>query len=260
MSGSLSDPCPPCLTVGSVEVPYLTREQALYRIRRAFDGDKPVRVAFCNANMMLRALTKPDYARTLKSFLLLNDGVGLNLCSRLFTGRPFPDNLNGTDFVPEILHRSRDSLAIFLLGGSPGTAEAAARRLAVTYPRHRVVGTQHGFFSDDDTDAVLADIGRSAPDLLLVGMGNPRQEDFIAAVAERLTVPVVMAVGALLDFTAGNVLRAPKPIRALRAEWLFRLAQEPRRLGRRYTVELALFLFMIMRLRLRARRSALPQG
>ena len=226
---------------------------------RAFRGEAPVRVAFCNANMLLRALTHPDHARTLKQFLLLNDGVGMNLCSRLFTGRPFADNLNGTDFVPEVLRRSPSGLRIFLLGGRPGTADAAAIRLGAAHPEHEVVGTRHGYFEDDETSIVLADIARAAPDLVLVGMGNPRQEEFIAGVGDRLAVPVVMAVGAFLDFTAGNVIRAPKPIRALRAEWLFRLAQEPRRLGRRYTVEAAAFLFTIAMLRMRARRSALRQ-
>lgn len=246
--------------VGPVEIPYLGRDEAIGTIDRSFRDGAPLRVAFCNANMMRQALTHSDYARKLRGFLVLNDGVGMDICSRLFTGRPFATNLNGTDLVPELLDRSAAALRIYLLGGAPGTADAAARRLGQTHPRHRVVGTHHGFFSERDADAVLADIDRAGPDLLLVGMGNPRQEEFIAAADGRLTVPVVMAVGAFLDFTAGNVQRAPRPIRALRVEWLFRLAQEPRRLGRRYTVDVALFFMLIALARLKGGRSAMRQA
>lgn len=260
MRDDIAKPADACLTVGPVEIPYLRRDEAIATVERALNGGGQIRVAFCNANTMLQALTRPSFAQVLRSFLVLNDGVGMNLCSRLFTGRPFEDNLNGTDFVPDVLRDSGMDLRVYLLGGAPGTAEAAGVRLAAEHPRHAIVGTRHGFFDDREIDAVLADIARAAPDLLLVGMGNPRQEEFVAAVADRLAVPVMMAVGAFLDFTAGNVARAPKPIRALRAEWLFRLAQEPRRLGRRYTVEVAAFLFTIAMLRLRSRKPALRQA
>ncbi len=240
------------LNVGPVAVSYLRRDEALAIVDGALQGGDPVRVAFCNANMLLQALDRPSFARALAGFLVLNDGIGMNLCSRLFTGQPFRDNLNGTDFVPDVLRSSRPALRIFLLGGAPGTAEAAAARLGTDHPRHIVVGTRHGFFEDRDIDAVAEDIARAAPDLLLVGMGNPRQEEFIAAAGARLPVPVIMAVGAFLDFQAGRVVRAPAALRRMRAEWLFRLAQEPRRLGRRYTVDVAAFLFRIALLRLKA--------
>lgn len=260
MKLDIAKPSDARLSVGPVEIPYLRRGEALATVERALNGGEPVRVAFCNANTMLQALTRPSFAEVLQGFLVLNDGLGMDLCSRLFTGRPFRDNLNGTDFVPDVLRGSGTNLRIYLLGGAPGTAKTAGLRLATDHPRHAIVGTSHGFFGDDEIGSVLADIDRTAPDLLLVGLGNPRQEEFIAAAAERLTVPVVMAVGAFLDFAAGNVVRAPKPIRALRAEWLFRLAQEPRRLGRRYTVEVAHFLFTILMLRLKARRSTLHRA
>lgn len=252
MSETPGNPGQARLSVGPVEVAYLRRDEALEAVGRAFRDRAPVRIAFCNANTMLHALSRPRFAETLAGFLVLNDGLGMNLCSRLFTGRPFRDNLNGTDFTPEVLRADGPDLRIFLLGGAPGTAEAAAARLAVQFPRHRIVGTRDGFFGDDEADAVAEAVARAEPDLLLVGMGNPRQEEFIAAAAPRLSVPVVMAVGAFLDFTAGNVVRAPAVVRAVRAEWLFRLAQEPRRLGRRYTVDVVAFLWCIALLRLKA--------
>ena len=249
----------PRLSVGPVAIPYLRRDEALAIVDCALRGGDPVRVAFCNANMLLQALDRPSFAQALKSFLVLNDGIGMDLCSRLFTGKPFRDNLNGTDFVPDVLRSSGVALRIFLVGGAPGTAEVAAQRLSVDHPRHLVVGTWHGFFDDREIDVVAEAVARVAPNLLLVGMGNPRQEEFIAAAGTRLSVPVIMAVGAFLDFQAGRVVRAPAALRRLRAEWLFRLAQEPRRLGRRYTVDVASFLVRIALLRLKA-GLALPTG
>lgn len=240
------------LSVGPLDVPDLGRVEALATVERALRGGPPVRIAFCNANMMLMALTRPRFAEMLRGFLVLNDGIGMDLCSRLFTGRPFRDNLNGTDFTPDVLRLGGPGLRVYLLGGAPGTAEAAAARLASQYPAHRIVGARDGFFRDDEAADVAEAVARAEPDLLLVGMGNPRQEEFIAAAGARLPVPVVMAVGAFLDFTAGNVVRAPAVVRAVRAEWLFRLAQEPRRLGRRYTLDLVAFLWRILLLRMKA--------
>ena len=246
---------PRFLSVGPVEIPYVDRAKAIQTIDRSFHDRQQIKVAFCNANTMLRALKSQPYAEALSRFLVLNDGVGIDICSVLFAGRPFEDNLNGTDFLPELLVRATRDLRIFLLGGAPGTAETAARRLAEDHPRHAVVGAHHGFFDDTEADAVIAQINAVAPDLVLVAMGNPRQEAFIAAAYRRLDAPVLIGIGAFLDFTAGNVVRAPAALRAVRAEWLFRLAQEPRRLARRYTVDVAGFLLIVARLRLAAALS-----
>ncbi|PZQ19212.1 MAG: glycosyltransferase [Ancylobacter novellus] len=233
------------LRIGGLEIPYATRERAIAAIDRSFEGAGPIRVAFCNANTMLMALDSRDYAQSFSSFLVLNDGVGVDLCSRLFNGRPFEQNLNGTDFVPALLRESRHVFRIFLLGGKPGVAEEAAAKFAEDHPRHSVVGTRDGYFSDEETAHVVAEINRSGASLVLVALGNPRQEEFVAAHGKALEAEVVLMVGALFDFVAGRVVRAPKVMRAARAEWLFRFAQEPRRLGRRYTVDVVRFLAQI---------------
>ena len=237
------------LRVGGLEIPYATRERAIAAIDRSLDGAGPIRVAFCNANTMLRALDSRDYARAFSSFLVLNDGIGVDLCSRLFNGRPFEQNLNGTDFVPALLRESRHDFRIFLLGGRQGVAEEAAAKFAAAHPRHAIVGTRDGYFSDDEVADVVAEINRSGASLVLVALGNPRQEEFVAAHGAALQAEVVLMVGALFDFVAGRVVRAPEAVRVARAEWLFRFPQEPRRLGRRYTVDVVRFLAQIAWLR-----------
>jgi beta-1,4-glucosyltransferase len=246
--------------IDAVAVSDLTRTAAFEHLRAAMDQGQQVALGFCNANMLLKALCAPSYAAALRNLVLLNDGVGLDLCSLLFRGRGFRENLNGTDFVPALLDGDARSRTLFLLGARPGVAEAAARNLALRYPQHRVVGVRHGYFAREDTDRVIAEINAAAPDILLVALGNPDQETFIAEHAHRIDARLLMGVGALIDYTAGTAVRAPAPVRLLRLEWLYRLMREPRRLGRRYTVEAALFLGLIVRLRLaalvRGRRAA----
>ena len=199
---------------------------------------------------MLRALDSREYAEKLGSFLVLNDGIGVDLASMLYEGERFPENLNGTDFVPDLLAHTTRSLRIYLLGGKQGVAEQAACKLIERFPAHQVVGARNGYFTAAEAGEVVAGINDVQPDLVLVALGNPRQEEFIAAHRDKIDAPVLIGVGALFDFVAGRVVRAPQAFRALRLEWLFRLLQEPRRLGKRYTIDTARFLITVGVLRL----------
>ncbi|HEY5409101.1 MAG TPA: WecB/TagA/CpsF family glycosyltransferase [Caulobacteraceae bacterium] len=129
---------------------------------------------------------------------------------------------------------------VFYLGGAPGVAEEAARRLAARWPGARIA-VRHGYFdrgpgSAEDA-AVLAEIEAFAPQVLLVGMGMPIQETWIAGHLDALGAPAVLPVGAAFDYEAGVQAPAPRVLGALGLEWLFRLLLDPRRLFRRYLVE-----------------------
>jgi beta-1,4-glucosyltransferase len=238
---------PRYLTVGPVSLPYVTRDKAIATIRHSFVDQKQICVAFCNSNTMVHAFRSDAYARTLTRFLLLNDGLGVDLCSRLFEGTSFQDNLNGTDFIPELLAASGAGRSVYLLGTTEEVVAESGRKLAAQFPNCRIVGFHHGYFEASDIDFIISDINDASPDLLLVGLGNPLQEQFIAEHAWRIDARVLIGVGAFLDFAAGKVPRAPKLVRSLRLEWLFRLANEPFRLGRRYTLDVIEFLVLILR-------------
>jgi beta-1,4-glucosyltransferase len=240
---------PRYLTVGPIALPYVERDKAIATIKRSFVDRQQICVAFCNSNTMLHALRSPAYAETLSKFLLLNDGIGVDICSLLFKGYTFKDNLNGTDFIPDLLSDVSPGRSIFLLGAEPEWIGASSKRLAERFPDCVVVGSHHGFFKPDEVADVIAKINATSPDILLVGLGNPRQEQFIVNYAPLINARVLIGVGAFLDFTAGKVTRAPKLLRQLRAEWVFRLAQEPIRLGRRYTLDVFTFLYAVTKLR-----------
>lgn len=202
------------------------------------------RLFLANAHTLNLACAEPGMREALDSAdLVLNDGVGMALCARL-RGRPFRYDFNGTDLVPRLLSEcSRRGLAprVFLFGARPGRAAAAGERLAAEYPPVQVVGACDGYPRDEGE--VVAAINAERPDLLLVGLGNPLQERWISRHAPELEVKVAMGVGALFDFLSGSVPRAPRALRALRLEWLFRLVLEPRRMFRRYVVGNPLFLW-----------------
>jgi alpha-1,3-mannosyltransferase len=213
------------------------------------------RLAFLNANLANIVSGNPALQEKLRSFILVNDGIGIDIASLLLYGRRFPENLNGTDFTPFFLETTRHRLRIFLLGARDEVIAGAAERLRERWPRHNVVGYASGYFSADEEEALVERIRAASPDLVLVGMGNPRQEEWVAD--HLRDVPcTAFAVGALFDFLTDEVPRASSLVRRMRCEWIFRLALEPRRLWRRYLLGNPLFLARVIAQRLRGERAS----
>lgn len=193
------------------------------------------RAFFMNAHCCNIRRRDPHYAEAVAGAdILLPDGIGVELAAK-FTGHSLTTNLNGTDFVPQLLQRAASmGKSVYLFGGRPGVADAAAARLVYDIPGLRIAGTRDGFSGAQDTRAVVADINESGADIVLVALGVPMQELWLHRNANDLTANLTLGVGALFDFLSGSVARAPEPVRAARMEWGWRLAMEPRRMARRY--------------------------
>ncbi|MEI2385410.1 WecB/TagA/CpsF family glycosyltransferase [Breoghania sp. JC706] len=244
-----SDQCDTAtIRIGPLTLQRLERDGAIALVGAAVAERRKLDLAICNAHTVLLAIDDSSYADTLNRMTLLNDGVGVNLASRMVSGAPFPANLNGTDLIPELLSRIGRPLRLFLLGASQASVEGAARHIADTYPDHEIAGFRNGYFAGEEIDGIIETINAGKVDLLMVAMGNPRQERFITANRDRLDATVCIGVGALFDFMSGSVVRAPKFMRMLGLEWLFRLMQEPGRLGRRYFIGIPRFLLATLRL------------
>jgi alpha-1,3-mannosyltransferase len=232
-------------TILGVRILVETADEAITLLDDRVQQGRPTVVAFANAHTLNVAATTPHYRDVLKSCLVLNDGIGADIASRVLYGRRFPENLNGTDFTPRYLRETKHRLSIVLIGSRSGVAERAAAKLTELCPQHRVVGVHHGFLTAPQTAEIVRTIRNSGADVVLVGMGNPQQEfwlrDNFAATGCRLG----FAVGALFDFLAGEVPRAGDRIRAMRLEWVYRLAREPRRLWTRYLVGNPVFLMRV---------------
>lgn len=176
-----------------------------------------------------------DYANAVAAAdVLLPDGIGIAMAAKM-ADQELTANLNGTDFVPRLLaEAAKQGKSVFLFGGTPGTADAAAARLVHTIPHLRIAGTRDGFEGAAHTEAAIAHINDSGADIVLVAMGVPGQELWLHANGHRLDASLKLAVGALFDFLAGNVTRAPEVVRRARMEWVWRLAMQPRRMAKRY--------------------------
>ena len=245
-----------------LDVPVLVRTspEAIWLLDDRFERNKPTAVVFANAHTLNRAAS-PAVRSILDRAIVFNDGVGLDIASRMLFGRAFPENLNGTDFVPHYLRSTKNRYRLFLVGAKPGVAERAALRLLQVVPQHEIVGCSHGYVSPEDNDALIDRIRAAQADVLLVAMGNPQQEQWLDANLAATGCRLGFGVGALFDFLAGGVPRAPSWVQAARLEWTYLLLQEPRRLWRRYLVEMPVFLARIFRQWLAgARVSRAPQS
>jgi len=192
-------------------------------------------VQFINAHCINVMKRDPEYAQALRSAdALLPDGSGLRLAGR-FAKTDAISNLNGTDLFPHICEAAADAgQSIFLLGGKPGIASVAAKNMRNRIPGLEFAGTQNGYFPEDSDAQIINRINRSGASILMVGMGVPVQEKWIAKYRDQLNVPVIMGVGGLFDYYSDNIARAPAFVRKAGMEWVWRLAMEPRRLAGRY--------------------------
>jgi exopolysaccharide biosynthesis WecB/TagA/CpsF family protein len=194
-------------------------------------------VAFVNAHCLNVAAKDLTYRWALhRADLLLPDGSGLQLAARL-NGCRFVANLNGTDlFAPLCQTAAANGQSVFLFGSAEGIAARAAEKAQELAPGLTIAGVRNGFFSGRNEDSVIDEINASGADIVLVALGVPKQDVWIARNRHRLNAHLVMGVGAQFDFWSGRVARAPVLMRRLGVEWMMRLAVEPRRMARRYLI------------------------
>src|SRR5688572_9394470 len=171
--------------------------------------------------------------------MVLVDGAPVLWSARLLR-RQVPERVAGSDLVPALFDAVTDDspIRVFLLGAGPGVAERAAARIQRQWPAVKVVGTYSpplGFERDGaENAAILERIATAQPDVLVVGLGAPKQELWVHEHRGRIPAKVALCVGATIDFLAGEKSRAPRWMQRVGLEWLYRVASEPKRLASRY--------------------------
>lgn len=228
------------MLIAGFQVHSTSRQQLAERLLAAMVRKEKRILFFANTNFIVKCRALMEGIST-PTCVVVNDGIGMNIAARLIHRRRFLENLNGTDFTPFLLRQAGRPLRVFMIGAKP---EVLAK--AVTYVRDElkqtVVGSVDGYAGLRETPDLAAVLDAAKPDLVLVAMGNPIQEEWILRHCAGSQPAVFMGVGALFDFWSGGKARAPRLVQALRLEWLFRLALEPRRLMRRYTLDIVVFL------------------
>jgi N-acetylglucosaminyldiphosphoundecaprenol N-acetyl-beta-D-mannosaminyltransferase len=183
--------------------------------------------------------------------LVLPDGFSLLLAARLF-GKRLRERVTGVDLFKALCGRAAETgLRVYFMGGQPGSVDFAARKLKGAYPALIVAGTHcpgRGFEYDPKQLAEIARrIREVKPHILFVGLGAPKQENWIYEHGLKLGVPVCMGIGGSFEMVGGMTARAPRWVQRLGLEWLFRLAVEPRRMWKRYLIGNVQFMAMVIK-------------
>lgn len=206
-----------------------------YVIDHLYNGREKLFITTPNPEILVYAQAHPDYQDKLNSAgVALPDGVGLLLGGQLL-GQPIKERVTGVDFIEKLCEKtSKKPVSMGFLGGRGGVAELTAERLKKKYPWINVVFVEEEW---RETDQMI--------DILFVAYGFPKQEQWIYEHLPILPVKAVMGVGGSFDYLSGKVIRAPKFIRDVGLEWLFRLIRQPWRLKRQ--LSLITFLFLILK-------------
>jgi len=215
-------------------------------------------VSFINPDYVLRAHKIAGLLENINRFdIVLPDGWGIVLGGR-WIGYPMPDRQGNDDICPKVFALSAEhELSNFLFGCGEGIPERAAGNLTEVFPGLPIAGTLHGYwdvarghpgrYDDADVDMMVEEINATKPDILHVSIPTPMQQRWVWQVADRLESPVIITGGSYLDHLAERVYWYPGWVNKMRLGWAYRLSREPRRLWKRYSLDLAAYGGMLLR-------------
>ena len=200
-------------------------------------------IHFVHAHALNLATADTHYASLLaRANLVLPDGIGIRLAARIL-GVAMQHNLNGTDMVPLLCKEAaRRGIPMCLVGGESCVIEETARRLSQHFPSLNITIATHRYLDSAQSKKLSQTLTGLGPCVVLVGMGSPIQERWVWRHLSHLPQVTVLTVGGIFDFVSGRFRRAPIGWRELGLEWVYRMVQEPRRLGRRYLMGNPLFI------------------
>lgn len=230
----------------------VTAEMLNRSVMKTIRSHKKAIVANVNAHALNIAVDNPRFREFLnKSDLVFCDGFGVMWAARLL-GRLVPHRVTPPDWMDGLARMAcTHAFTLFFLGARPGTAERAAAVLRERIPGLRVVGVHHGYFDatpgSQENEAVIREINSVKPDILILGLGMPLQEFWLAENWFRLEAKVAITAGAIFEYISGERRRAPRWMTDHGFEWLGRLLVEPRRLWRRYLVGNPLFAWRVVK-------------
>ncbi|ONI80580.1 glycosyltransferase [Saccharothrix sp. ALI-22-I] len=248
--------------VGAVDVWAVRESGVAEHVTEAWRRAEGGAIVTANVDIVRAATRRPELAELVaKSEMVVADGMPVVWAGRL-AGVPVPERVTGASLVFTLAEAAaREDRSVYLLGGDLGVPERAADVLRDKYPGLRIAGTDSppfGFDSSADATAdAVAKVVQAKPDLVLVGLGFPKQERLIGLLRAELPQAWFLGCGAGIPMAAGEFRRAPGAVQKLGAEWLHRLALEPRRLAKRYLRDDLPFAFRLLggALRTRFRRS-----
>jgi N-acetylglucosaminyldiphosphoundecaprenol N-acetyl-beta-D-mannosaminyltransferase len=221
---------PESLFILGVRVDAITFDATLAHIEGYIADGRPRQIVTVNPEFVMASQSNAEFRRVInEAALALPDGTGVWWASRRL-GCPVPERVPGVDLVARLASLSAArGFRIYLLGAMPGVAEMAAKVLCDRYPGLIVAGTYAGTPRVEDEAGIIAQVRAARPHILLVAYGAPAQDLWIARNLDRMGVPVGIGVGGAFDYLAGVHPLAPRWLRRIGLEWLYRLVTQPRR-------------------------------
>lgn len=226
----------------NLEIDNVNMKEALDNIEELIIKRDNSYVVTPNVDHIVRLESDTEFVKIYnEADLILADGMPLIWMSKLLK-TPLKEKVSGSDLFPLLCEiASKKGYKVFLLGAAEGVAVKATENLKNKYENLQVVGCyspSYGFENDKkELDYIINIINSVKPDILVVGLGSPKQEKFIYKYRNKLNVPISLALGASIDFEAGNVKRAPKWMQKIGLEWFYRLLKEPKRMYKRYLID-----------------------
>lgn len=238
----------------------LTLSETVQLCMTAVEAGDLLEVGVVNAAKIVKMGRDPDlHDAVLGCGVIVADGQSVVWASRVLR-RPLPERVAGIDLFQRLLYMAElRGRSVYFLGARPEVLERMVERVRAQHPALRIAGSQHGYYGGDEAAAVADAVQGSGADLLFLGMTSPKKEVFVATYGARTGAKVVHGVGGSFDVLAGAVKRAPRIWQQLGCEWLYRVLQEPRRLGPRYLTTNFAFLGLVAREWVRSVRFA-PAG
>ncbi len=232
----------------ALDVPFanVSLEACLASFEAMLHSEQGHNVFFINAHCLNTTFESADYWQTLHDAdLVLPDGSGIaKSCKQ--QGNSLQANLNGTDLFPVLCQfLAEQQKSVYLLGASEEVNQAVQQWIRSNYPDLTIAGARNGYFTDAQEAEVVAAINDSGADMLLVGLGVPKQELWCQRWKSKLSTKINLAVGGLFDYYSGRIPRAPLWMRQRGIEWVWRLIQEPKRLFKRYVIGNPIFVYRI---------------
>ncbi len=221
----------------------LNIDEAAKVIINAIEHKEKFRVYTPNPEIVMDAYNNPDFMDLInRAELVLPDGIGVVIASKILNGS-IKERASGYDTIIRFFEKARHrKIKVFFLGAAPGVAQKAKERMENKYLGLRVVGVHDGYFKDEEK--VIKQINDSGAEIVLVGLGSPKQEKFIDSNYERLNASAFIGCGGSFDVMSGMLKRAPDLFIKLHLEWLYRLLKQPSRFKR--TLKLPLFLLKVI--------------
>lgn len=211
----------------------ITMKEAVKRVIGFLNEEYLHTVFTCNPEIVMEAKNNESFLSIInKGDLVVADGIGVVIGSRILK-HPLPERVAGYDLVQNVLNIIKDSdKKVYFFGAAPGVAKKAADNMIKKYPGLQIVGSHDGYFDEEEEKKILEEIRSLQPDLLLIGLGAPKQEKWIFTNKDQLNIKVAIGVGGSFDVMSGQIKRAPKLFIKLGLEWFYRLITQPTRFKR----------------------------